>query len=147
MEESIVDLKTIAVGVVALSLLFVSCTGKTEPAKPAEAPSANQVPVYRKISVQEAKRMMEASAGVVIVDVRTLEEFAQGHIANAILIPNETIGTSQKPAQLPDVNAVVLVYCRSGNRSQQAAKKLVALGYTKVYDFGGIIDWPFETVR
>ena len=96
---------------------------------------------YHKISASKAKTMME-EGGVIIVDVRTQAEYDEGHIANAILIPNETIGSTQ-PSLLPDKDAVILVYCRSGNRSKQAADKLVAMGYTKVYDFGGIIDWPY----
>jgi len=96
---------------------------------------------YHKISAAKAKGMME-EGGVIIVDVRTQAEYDEGHIANAILIPNETIGSTQ-PSLLPDKDAVILVYCRSGNRSKQAADKLVAMGYTKVYDFGGIIDWPY----
>ncbi len=90
---------------------------------------------------------MMADKTVTILDVRTEAEYAQGHIEGAILIPNETITTTARPTALTDLNAVVLVYCRSGSRSGQAAKKLVALGYTQVYDFGGIIDWPYEVVR
>jgi len=101
---------------------------------------------YRKISPQLAKEMMDSGDPLVIVDVRTEAEYAQGHIAGAILIPNETIGTTQKPEQLPELDDVILVYCRSGNRSAQAARKLAALGYVNVYDFGGIVDWPYETV-
>ena len=99
---------------------------------------------YHKISAQEAKEMME-SQDVIIVDVRTQEEYNEGYIENAILIPNESI--SEAPRELPDKDAIILVYCRSGNRSKQAADKLVALGYTNIYDFGGIIDWPYEIVE
>jgi len=99
----------------------------------------------QKISAQKAKTMMDEQK-VIVVDVRTLEEFNEGHISGAILIPNESIGSSQ-PALLPNKDAVILVYCRSGNRSKQASDKLVAMGYTKVYDFGGIIDWPYGLVN
>lgn len=99
---------------------------------------------YHKISAQEAKEMMQ-SQDVIIVDVRTQAEYNEGYIENAILIPNESI--SEAPRELPDKNAIILVYCRSGNRSKQAADKLVALGYTNIYDFGGIIDWPYEIVE
>ncbi len=99
---------------------------------------------YHKISAQEAKEMME-SQDVIIVDVRTQAEYNEGYIENAILIPNESI--SEAPRELPDKDAIILVYCRSGNRSKQAADKLVALGYTNIYDFGGIIDWPYEIVE
>lgn len=100
---------------------------------------------YHKISASKAKSMME-DGNVIIVDVRTLEEYNEGHIAGAILIPNESISSVQ-PSALPDKEAVILIYCRSGNRSKQAADKLVAMGYTKVYDFGGIIDWTYGTVK
>lgn len=99
---------------------------------------------YHKISAQVAKEMME-SQDVIIVDVRTQAEYNEGYIENAILIPNESI--SEAPRELPDKDAIILVYCRSGNRSKQAADKLVALGYTNIYDFGGIIDWPYEIVE
>ena len=99
---------------------------------------------YHKISAEDAKEMMDTQ-DVVIVDVRTQEEYNEGYIENAILIPNESI--SGAPSELPDKDAVILIYCRSGNRSKQAADKLVALGYTNIYDFGGIMDWPYEIVE
>lgn len=99
---------------------------------------------YRKISALEAKEMIEAETPI-IVDVRTAEEFASGHIANAINIPVESISTA--PIELPDKEALILIYCRSGNRSEQATRKLLDLGYTNLYDFGGIIDWPYEVVQ
>jgi len=89
--------------------------------------------------------MMEEETGYIILDVRTPEEFRGAHIPDAINIPNETIGTEEIP-QLPDQEQLVLVYCRSGNRSKQASEKLVALGYTNIVEFGGINDWPGETV-
>jgi len=100
--------------------------------------------IYHKISAEEAKEMMDTQE-VIIVDVRTLEEYNSGYIENAILIPNESINGA--PAELPDKDAIILIYCRSGNRSKQASDKLVALGYTNIYDFGGIIDWPYEIVN
>lgn len=100
---------------------------------------------YYKISPREAKERMEAG-GATVVDVRTAEEYGESHIPGAVLVPLDTIG-SQRPAALPDTGAAVLVYCRSGVRSRAAAEQLAALGYQQVYDFGGIIDWPYETVR
>lgn len=100
---------------------------------------------YHAISVQEAKAMMDSGDAVTIVDVRTRDEYESGHIPGALLIPNETI-SDQPPEFLPDQAATILVYCRSGNRSRQASQKLADMGYTAVYDFGGIIDWPYETV-
>ena len=83
--------------------------------------------------------------GAVLLDVRTPQEFADKRIPGAINIPNETIGTEEIP-ELPDQDQLILVYCRSGNRSKQASEKLVALGYTNIVEFGGINDWPGETV-
>ena len=100
---------------------------------------------YTRISQEEAKKMMERDDGHVIVDVRRQDEFEAGHIPGAICIPNEEIG-SEQPEELPDLDQVILVYCRSGNRSKQAAQKLFDMGYTKVYEFGGIIDWTGEIV-
>ncbi len=94
-----------------------------------------------KISPQEAKQKID-SGGVIVLDVRTESEYTEGHIPGARLLTNETI--TEAPADLPK-DAVLLVYCRSGRRSAEAAKKLAALGYHRVYDFGGIIDWPYET--
>lgn len=100
---------------------------------------------YRQISMQEAVHMMDVMDDYVIVDVRTIEEYQSGHIPGAINIPNETIFQSDIP-QLPNKNQLILVYCRSGNRSRQAAAKLSALGYTNIVEFGGIHAWPGEIV-
>ena len=110
-----------------------------EPA--AESPKAE----YRKITAQEAKARIDSKDELIILDVRTAEEYAQGHIPGAVLLPVGNIA-KDAPAQLPDKDAEILVYCRSGNRSRQAAQQLVAMGYTGIFDFGGIIDWPYETV-
>ena len=83
---------------------------------------------------------------VTIIDVRRPDEFAEGHIPGAINLPNETIAHTAL-VTLSDEDAVLLVYCRSGHRSAQAANKLVQLGYNHVYDFGGLLQWPYETVR
>ena len=109
------------------------------------APAA-PVAEYHKITAEEAKERLDSGDELILLDVRTQEEFDAGHIEGAILLPNETITDTEQPDILPDLGAEILIYCRSGNRSAQAANKLVALGYTNVYDFGGIIDWPYETV-
>lgn len=101
---------------------------------------------YKQISQEEAKQMMEADDGHVIVDVRRQDEYDEGHIPGAICIPNEEI-TGEKPELLPDTNQIILVYCRSGRRSKEAAEKLFNLGYTNVYEFGGIVDWTGEIVK
>lgn len=89
--------------------------------------------------------MMKKDDGHVIVDVRRQDEYDAGHIPGAILITNESIGTEQ-PEELPDLDQIILIYCRSGNRSKQAAQKLFDIGYTRIYEFGGIIDWTGEIV-
>ena len=100
---------------------------------------------YHKLSAEDAYEMM-VSQEVVVVDVRTRAEYDGGHIENAVLVPNESIG-SEMPETLPDKEATLLIYCRSGRRSKDAAQKLLALGYQSVYDFGGVIDWPYELVK
>ncbi len=108
-------------------------------------PTENNVTEYKKITAEEAKARMDSGDEMVILDVRTQAEFDAGHIAGAILKPNETI-SDQRPHLLSDLDAEILVYCRSGNRSEQAANKLIDIGYTNVYDFGGIINWPYDIV-
>lgn len=98
---------------------------------------------YRRVSAEEAQQIMKTESGYQIVDVRTPEEYASGHIPNAICIPNESIG-KEPPAELSDKKQLLLIYCRSGRRSKEASNKLVELGYENVVDFGGIIDWPGE---
>ena len=100
---------------------------------------------YIQIDQEKAKEMMAVNDGHVIVDVRRADEYAAGHIPGAILIPNESIGT-EKPEQLPDKDQIILIYCRSGNRSKQAAQKLADMGYTNIYEFGGINTWTGEVV-
>ena len=100
---------------------------------------------YRQINMDEAIAMMEAESDYIILDVRTPEEFSEKHIPGAINVANETIGSEEIP-ELPDKDQLILVYCRSGNRSKQASEKLVALGYTNIIEFGGINDWPGEVV-
>ena len=98
---------------------------------------------YRRVSAEEAQQIMKNESGYQIVDVRTPEEYASGHIPNAICIPNESIG-KQPPTELSDKKQLLLIYCRSGRRSKEASNKLVEVGYENVVDFGGIIDWPGE---
>lgn len=102
-------------------------------------------PTYRQINAEEAMEIMEKESGYIILDVRTSEEFQEKHIPNAINIPNETIGNGEMK-ELPDKDQLILVYCRSGNRSKQAAEKLVKLGYTNIVEFGGINSWTGDTV-
>lgn len=97
-------------------------------------------PSYRQITADEAAQMMQEETDFVLLDVRTQEEYASGHIPGAICIPNETIGSEEIP-ELPDKDQLILVYCRSGNRSKQASQKLAEQDYTNVVEFGGINGW------
>ena len=107
------------------------------------AVSTDKDVTYTQITMSEAVEMMEIESDYIILDVRRPDEFATGHIPNAINIPNESIGTDEI-SELPDKDQLILVYCRSGNRSKQASQKLVKLGYSNVVEFGGINDWKGE---
>lgn len=101
---------------------------------------------YQKISAEEAKEMMKEDKDYVILDVRTLNEYNEGHIEGAVLLPDYEI-QNQAEIVLDNKENVILVYCRSGKRSEAAAKELIEMGYTHVYDLGGIMDWPYEIVK
>lgn len=134
---------SIAAAALALSAALFGCAAPDAPAPGAaegEGPAA-----VEKISADAAHDMMTSNE-VVVLDVRTLEEYAEEHIVNARLLTLDTIDADTAAGVAPDKEAPVLVYCRSGVRSAEAAAKLVALGYQQVYDFGGIIDWPYDTV-
>lgn len=101
---------------------------------------------FQIISAEEAKKMMD-EGNVTIVDVRRQDEYDAEHVKGAILVPNESIESGNNaiaPKELPDKDAVLLVYCRTGIRAAEASQKLVDMGYTNVYDFGGIVDWPYD---
>ena len=115
------------------ALMFAGCAGT----------SNNHTNTYRSITMDEAVTMMAQETGYIILDVRRPDEFAAGHIPNAINVPNESIGTSDIP-ELPDKDQLIMVYCRSGRRSKEASEKLVKLGYTNIVEFGGILDWKGE---
>ena len=115
------------------ALMFTGCAGT----------SNNQTNTYRQICMDEAVTMMAEESGYIILDVRRADEFAAGHIPDAINVANESIGTNEIP-ELPDKNQLIMVYCRSGRRSKEAAEKLVKLGYTNIVEFGGILDWKGE---
>lgn len=123
--------------VLAAALLLSGCTASPEE-------SGGKIN-YQQVTAAEAVSLMDTEEEYIILDVRTREEYENEHIPGAICIPNETIGAKEIP-ELPDKNQLILVYCRSGNRSKQAAEKLAALGYTNIVEFGGIIDWPGDTV-
>ena len=103
----------------------------------------DQGAVYVNITAEEAKQIMDSEEGYIILDVRTQEEYDEGHIPGAILIPHTEIEARAEEV-LTDKDQLILVYCRSGRRSKLAAEALVELGYTNIKEFGGIIDWPYE---
>lgn len=111
----------------------------------ADDKTADDKKTYSQVSPEEAAAMMEEETDYIILDVRTQEEYETAHIPGAICIPNETIGTDEIP-ELPDKDQLILVYCRSGNRSKQASEKLAKQGYTNIVEFGGINSWTGETV-
>ena len=115
------------------ALMFTGCAGT----------SNHQTNTYRSITMDEAVAMMEQETGYIILDVRRPDEYAAGHIPNAINVPNESIGTDEIP-ELPNKDQLIMVYCRSGRRSKEASEKLVKLGYTNIVEFGGILDWKGE---
>jgi len=114
-------------------VLVASCVDDDEPQIIAQ---------YRKINAEEALRMMHDSKDYILLDVRTIEEFTEKHIEGAILIPDYELA-ERAAIELPDKAMLILVYCRSGRRSESAAHELVEMGYINVYDIGGIVDWPF----
>lgn len=106
---------------------------------------ADEVNTYISVSAEEAKEYMDKEENYIILDVRTQEEYDAGYIPGAILIPDFEIA-DRAEKELPDKDQLILVYCRSGNRSKKASAKLVEMGYTNVVEFGGINDWPYEVV-
>lgn len=102
---------------------------------------------YQQITAEEAKSMMEEQPDAVILDVREQDEYDAGHIPGAVLLPVGTINEETAASAIPEKDTVVLVYCRSGNRSKTASQALADLGYTRIYEFGGIKDWPYEVER
>ena len=125
-------MKRILPAVLVILLLFSGCGGNSE--------NENS---YQQITQEEAKEMMDTRE-VVILDVREQHEYDSGHIPGAVLLPVGTITAETAAAVINDPETTVLVYCRSGNRSKTASQTLVDLGYTQVYEFGGINEWPYE---
>lgn len=101
---------------------------------------------YEEITPEQAKQRIESETGIVILDVRTIEEYKEGHIENSLLIPLDNL-EKEAEINIKDKETPIFVYCRSGNRSVSASKILVSLGYNNVYNLGGIINWPYEIVK
>ena len=131
-------------GLLAVLLLCFlgSCTGNSSRGRLAAA----NPPAFQIITAETARRMMQESGGFVLLDVRTYAEFSREHIPGALLMPHAEIAR-RAPSELPDKGGMIFVYCQSGVRSANAARTLAGLGYAQVFDFGGIIRWPYETVR
>ena len=130
-------LKRFMAALVSAVILMAGCVFNKEE----ESKTMNKT--YTHIDQDTAKEMMEKDDGHVIVDVRRQLEYDEGHIPGAFLIPNESIVT-ERPEEMPDLDQIILIYCRSGSRSRVAAQKLADMGYTNVYEFGGILDWTGE---
>ncbi|MBD5399870.1 MAG: rhodanese-like domain-containing protein [Treponema sp.] len=124
-----------------MAFLFMSCLQNNKSKKSEESTMP-----YEQITQEDAKKMMDSEKDFIILDVRTPEEFASGHIKDAINIPNETI-FDKEPTELTDKSQLILLYCRSGSRSKEAAKKLAKIGYTNIKEFGGIIDWKWDIIQ
>lgn len=122
-----------------LCLVIIGCGRKSE-ADNNVIDNKDEGNSYKSISMSEAEEMMKNEKDYIILDVRTAEEYKEGHIPNAINVANETIGEDEI-SELPNKDQLIMVYCRSGRRSKQAASKLVKLGYTNIVEIGGIIDW------
>lgn len=135
-------MKKIMIAAAVLAILALVLTGCS---KSSEEESVNEKIQYVKISPKDAKEIMDNGESIVL-DVRTIDEYDQGHIEGAVLLPVDEI-SSKAEEVLKDKKAKILVYCRSGNRSATAAKALINMGYENVLDFGGIIDWPYEIVK
>lgn len=138
----------ILTAIFTLAFCFSGCTGEmnngaTEGAS--ESEFTKNEDGYYQITPEEAHEIMLRESDYVILDVRTDTEFAEGHIHNAVLLPDYEI-LERAAEVLPDKDKMILVYCRSGRRSKNASAELAELGYTAVYEFGGIIDWPYDVV-
>lgn len=134
---------------VILTLLMVAgCTADTTSKAQTENSSEYILKEggYKLITAIQAKKIMDEQTNYIILDVRTDTEYNEGHIENSVLLPDYTIEDKAEEV-MPDKDAMILVYCRSGRRSANAAEKLAEMGYNNVYDFGGIIDWPYGTVK
>ena len=128
---------------IIVSLLLTGCA---ENPAPADLPDQTVKATVQDITPEEAKTRLDSEEEIILLDVRTQEEFDQGHIADALLLPVDQLSAKASEV-IPDLEAVYFVYCRSGSRSGAAAAMMVEMGYQNVFDLGGILDWPYETVK
>ena len=131
---------------VIIVVIYMTQKSVNEPMQNSGSSNSATKAEYHKITAQEGKEMMDKDKSILLVDVRTQEEYDQGRIAGSVLIPDYEI-EAKAASKLPDKDATIIIYCRSGNRSKTAANKLVSMGFTKVYDMGGITSWPYGTVK
>lgn len=127
-------MKKLTVVILAAALMLLAACGQTM--------EKEQEAAYMNITAEEAKALMDSEEGYVILDVRTQAEYDEGHIPGAVVIPDTEI-EARAEEELPDKDQLILVYCRSGRRSKNAAGILAELGYTNIREFGGILDWPY----
>ena len=127
---------------IVIAMVFLTACGQS--GENTQITEITREAVYMNITAQQAKEMMDSLEGYIILDTRTQEEYDEGHIPGAILIPHDEI-LGKAESVLTDKDQLILAYCRSGRRSKLAAADLQKLGYTNIYEFGGIIDWPYET--
>ena len=131
--------------VVVITGIFSGCSSKNVDNNKKSLAESKKIS-FSNISAEKGKKRLDSEKGIILLDVRTKEEYDTGHIKGSILIPVDNL-KEEAPKSLRDTNAVIFVYCRSGNRSVTAADILVNLGYKKVYNLGGIINWPYEVVK
>lgn len=134
------------------AILIMSFTSCSQNSNSSEETTSNtsisttaQETDYKKLGVIEAKEMIDNNPDVIILDVRTEAEYLDKRIPDSVLLPDFEIAEKAE-TELTDKGTIILIYCRSGNRSKSAAMKLIEMGYTNIYDFGGIIDWPYKTI-
>lgn len=160
MKNKMIKAMTVAIAALLLTASFAGCgndqfvqeegegqqTGdKEEPGTENPSSAQNADPSYEQITQQAAKELIDSDETALILDVRTEEEYAAGHIPDAVLIPHDEIA-DRAEEELTDKERLILVYCRSGNRSKAASETLAELGYTNIREFGGINTWPYEIV-
>lgn len=143
--------RILAITILVVAVVTASCYAKAD--NNAKPDGGNPIPTqtaptkssYSDIKPEEAKRRLENEKGIILLDVRTQEEYLESHIHDSMLIPVDEI-EKEAPSKLADKNAVIFVYCRSGRRSAIASQTLADMGYINVYNLGGIIDWPYEII-
>jgi len=122
----------------SVALIFSGCATTQDP-------KGEEAPTVMNITAEQGKSMMDEDQAIILVDVRTQEEYVEEHIPGALLVPVDELADLASEI-IPDKEATYIIYCRSGNRSATAAQQLIDMGYQIIYDMGGIIDWPYETV-